>query len=337
MAQVGRGSHRPLIGMNSATIRQQNRSAVFEAIRHYAPISRKVLARHTGLNPATVTHIVDDLIAANLVEESSARDVTVPPRRTGGRREIGLAMNADACYLVGVDLTRTRTTVVVTNLAAEIVVDERFEVSLSHSTDMSVERVIEMIDLAMARSGVPRARLRGIGIGAPGPLNTRTGTILASTFKGWMGVPLKALLEQRFGLPVTIDNDANTSALAEQWFGAGKELSNFAFVAVGAGVGRESSSTATCFRPGATSTPSSVTRPCMSTGLAARAAIGLSRGVQRHPPSRPVHDRSDTGWRKQHSQLARAGGATLGRTSRPVLRGFRCTGAGDHLGGGGSG
>ncbi len=237
MAQVGRGSHRPLVGMNSATIRQQNRSAVFEAIRHYAPISRKMLAGHTGLNPATVTHIVDELLAADLVQESNTRNAVPAPQRTSGRREIGLSINPDACYLVGVNLTRTRTIVVVTNLAAEIVASERFEVSLSHSSDMCVDRVTGMIELAIARSGVPRSRLRGIGVGAPGPLNTRTGTILANTFEGWVGVPLKALLEERFGLPVAIDNDANTAALAEQWFGGGKELSNFAFVAVGAGVG----------------------------------------------------------------------------------------------------
>jgi N-acetylglucosamine repressor len=240
MSQVGRGSHRPLVGMNSVTVRQQNRSTVFEAIRHYAPISRKVLASHTGLNPATVTHIVDDLLGAELVIESGIRDEPADDafhRRSGGRKEIGLAINADAFYLVGVNLTRTRTTVVVTNLAAEILVDERFEVSFSHSMDMRVDRVLEMIERAISRSGVPHSRLRGIGVGAPGPLNTKTGTILASTFEGWVGVPLKELLEQRFGLPVTIDNDANTAALAEQWFGAGKELANFAFVAVGAGVG----------------------------------------------------------------------------------------------------
>src|SRR5579859_5265748 len=68
----GRGSHRSLLGMNSATIRASNRSAVFEAIRHYAPISRKALAEHSGLNPATVTHIVDELLAAGLVIEGAA-------------------------------------------------------------------------------------------------------------------------------------------------------------------------------------------------------------------------------------------------------------------------
>ncbi len=66
MATLGRGSHRSLAGMNSATVRERNRSAVFEAIRHYAPISRKALAIHSGLNPATVTHIVDELLSAGV-------------------------------------------------------------------------------------------------------------------------------------------------------------------------------------------------------------------------------------------------------------------------------
>jgi glucokinase len=148
-----------------------------------------------------------------------------------------LSVNADACYLVGIDLTRTRTTVVVTNLAAEVLVHEDFEVSLSHSTDMQVSNVLKLVEHAIKRARVPHKRLRGIGVGAPGPLNTKTGTILASTFEGWVNVPFKQLLEERFGLPVAIDNDANTAALWEQWFGAGRELANFAYVAVGAGVG----------------------------------------------------------------------------------------------------
>src|SRR5689334_8636704 len=139
MAQLGRGSHRPLTGINSATVGDRNRSAVFEAIRHYAPISRKVLADQIGLNPATVTHIIDDLLAAGLVEEvdavvqSRVGTAELPSRRAAGRRPTGLAIKADACYLVGINLTRTRTTVVVTNLAAELLFHEHIAVSLSHS------------------------------------------------------------------------------------------------------------------------------------------------------------------------------------------------------------
>jgi predicted NBD/HSP70 family sugar kinase len=114
---------------------------------------------------------------------------------------------------------------------------EHIAVSLSHSADMHVSRVLDLVDHAIQQSGIPRDRLRGIGVGAPGPLNTKTGTIMASTFEGWTNVPFKALLESRFGLPVAIDSDANTAALAEQWFGAGREHANFAYVAVGAGVG----------------------------------------------------------------------------------------------------
>lgn len=242
VARPGSGSHRPLLGINSAMMRINNRSAVFEAIRHYAPISRKALAQHSGLNPATVTHIVDDLLDAGLVVEAAAAlESTVRPGgvspRPAGRRPIDLVINADARYLVGLDLTRTRTTVVVTNLAAEMIFHEHFAVSLSHSAEMGVERVLDLVAHAIEQSGVPRERLASIGVGAPGPLNVRTGTIMASTFEGWGNVPLKHLLERRFGLPVMIDNDANTAALAEQWFGAGRELPSFVYVVVDAGVG----------------------------------------------------------------------------------------------------
>jgi predicted NBD/HSP70 family sugar kinase len=244
VARPGSGSHRSLIGMNSATIRASNRSAVFEAIRHYAPISRKALAAQSGLNPATVTHIVDDLLAADLVVEETVTAATGPsnrPRsgspRPAGRKPTGLVINANARYLIGLDLTRTRTTVVVTNLAAELLFHDHITVSLSHSAEMGVNRVLDLVAHAIEQSGVPHARLSGIGVGGPGPLNIRTGTIMASTFEGWGNVPLKRLLEERFALPVTIDNDANTAALAEQWFGAGREVANFAYVAVDVGVG----------------------------------------------------------------------------------------------------
>lgn len=242
MAQLGNGSHRSLAGMNGVTVRESNRSAVFEAIRHYAPISRKALAAHSGLNPATVTHIVDDLLGAGLVLEV-AGDTTVAHsngatlRRAVGRRPTGLSINADACYLVGLDLTHTSATVVITNLAAELLVHKHFTVSLSHSADMHVNRVLKEVEHAIAHSGLPRDRIRGIGVGAPGPLNTRTGTVMSKTFESWANVPLKQLLEERFALPVTVDNDSNTAALAEQWFGAGRECANFAYVVVGAGVG----------------------------------------------------------------------------------------------------
>jgi len=127
---------------------------------------------------------VDDLLAANLVVESPVNtDIAVQANRAG-RKPLFLSINADARFLVGVDLSRTRATVVVTNLAAALQYHETFEVPLSHSAEMAVDRVLDLVAHAIEQSGVPRHALSGIGIGAPGPLNTRTGTIMASTFEG---------------------------------------------------------------------------------------------------------------------------------------------------------
>jgi len=58
-----------------------------------------------------------------------------------------------------------------------------------------------------------------------------------SLLPGWHDVPLAAMLQTATGLPVTVDNDGNCAALAEQAFGKGRTLENFVVLVVGTGIG----------------------------------------------------------------------------------------------------
>ncbi|MDX3924333.1 MAG: ROK family protein [Shinella sp.] len=88
------------------------------------------------------------------------------------------------------------------------------------------------------REGAPGAKPVGIGIGAPGPLDPRAGLVIdPPTLSGWKNVPLAAILGERFGLPVEIENDANAAALGEWRFGAGRGASSMVFVTVSTGIG----------------------------------------------------------------------------------------------------
>jgi len=83
-----------------------------------------------------------------------------------------------------------------------------------------------------------RGRLRGIGIVAPGPSDPRKGIILDSpNLSGWKNVPLKALMEEEFGLAVVVGNDANLAALAEQRFGVGQGVADLIYITVSTGIG----------------------------------------------------------------------------------------------------
>ena len=83
-----------------------------------------------------------------------------------------------------------------------------------------------------------RGQWRGIGFAAPGPLDPWKGVIIdAVNLPGWKNIPLKALMEEEFGLPVVVGNDANSAALAEQRFGAGQGVADLIYITVSTGIG----------------------------------------------------------------------------------------------------
>jgi glucokinase len=83
-----------------------------------------------------------------------------------------------------------------------------------------------------------REQVQGIGVVAPGPLDPWKGVIMdAPNLPGWKKVPLKDLMEEEFGLPVVVGNDANLAALAEQRFGAGQGVADLIYITVSTGIG----------------------------------------------------------------------------------------------------
>ncbi len=90
------------------------------------------------------------------------------------------------------------------------------------------------------RSGMPAdARIAGIGVGSAGQIDFASGTVAyaGDQLPGWTGTPIKLRVEERFGLPVYVDNDVNVVAVAERLYGAGRGLDSFLCVALGTGIG----------------------------------------------------------------------------------------------------
>jgi len=102
------------------------------------------------------------------------------------------------------------------------------------------DAVIDQIDALAGKisANVPHAVPIGIGMGAPGPLDPVAGIVIAPpTLSGWQDVPLAGILEDRFNLPVRLENDANAAALGEWRFGAGRGATSLVFVTVSTGIG----------------------------------------------------------------------------------------------------
>ncbi|NJR66650.1 MAG: ROK family protein [Leptolyngbyaceae cyanobacterium CRU_2_3] len=98
------------------------------------------------------------------------------------------------------------------------------------------------VDLAIMRSLIQSllngAQPDAIGVSFGGPVDFTTGTVrLSHHVPGWENLPLKQLLETEWGVPVSVDNDANVAALGEHRFGAGRETNSLMYITVSTGVG----------------------------------------------------------------------------------------------------
>ena len=210
------------------TIRDINRQIVLNYIREREPISRAEIARETDLQRSTISAIVEALVTEGLVEEVGEGE------STGGRRPTLLRLRTKEAIAIGVAITPTCTTVATSDLAGRIVEQEEF------LTDPDPDKTVqEVIALVREFSFKNKGSIEAVGISLPGLVDPATGTAVYVPYFKWRDIPIAQTISTAFGLPVIIDNDANSVALAELWFGRPEvsDARDFILVLVAEGVG----------------------------------------------------------------------------------------------------
>ncbi|MFC0622551.1 ROK family protein [Kribbella deserti] len=208
-------------------IREINAALVLHELRAESLLSRTELAKRTGLSLPTVSEITAELIETGVIEERATG------LSGGGRRPILLALRPDAGAVVGIKLTETQVIAVLTDLNARIL--GRITLPLPRT---SVPRVIQTVAKAVrALAADSPSRLYGVGVGLAGVIDRAAGVVRHGTYSDWHDVDLAGLLQRELGQPVVVDNDVNTLVASEQWFGAGRGVSDVAVVSIGRGIG----------------------------------------------------------------------------------------------------
>jgi glucokinase len=102
-----------------------------------------------------------------------------------------------------------------------------------------LDRLIALAQRTIAQTHreVPEAEIIGVGVGAPGPLDTRSGIVLLTPNLGWVNLPLRQIIHERLGLPAMLDNDANCAVLGEWWMGAARGTKTAIGITIGTGIG----------------------------------------------------------------------------------------------------
>jgi glucokinase len=143
-----------------------------------------------------------------------------------------------AGHLLGIDIGGTKLVVALGDASGRPLDEARLEQWGQGSAERDFARLTAETKALLARTGVRIADVRGIGVSAPGPLDPVAGVVIETpNLPGWHSFPLRTRLEQAFGIPVQIENDANAAALAEWRHGAGRGASSFAFLTMSTGVG----------------------------------------------------------------------------------------------------
>lgn len=217
------------------SLRERNRLQVLEVVRGSASVSRADIARRTGLARSTVSTLVNELLGAGLLVERGAPE---DGAATQGRPPVLLSFDPSAGAVLGLHFDHPVLRVAVADLGYTILAEATVPVDVDHDAQDSLDAAVALIDEVLAKSGVERERLIGAGAALAGPIDQATGTVGSSAIMpGWVGMPLAQELTARLGLPVHVDNDANVGALAESVLGAGRGVSEMAYIMLGSGIG----------------------------------------------------------------------------------------------------
>jgi predicted NBD/HSP70 family sugar kinase len=219
------------------SLRFRNRSLVLATVQARRAITRVEISRVTGLSRTTVSSLVADLLAEDVLIELSERGKPAS-LSGGGRPAISLALHPNTGAVVGVHLGHNGVHVALADLNGRILGEAERDSDVDHqpadSLAYAAAQAHELI--AASRGEVNRVIAMGVAVSAPVHLGSHT-LSAPSMLHDWNEIDIAAQLRGLTGLPVYIGNDANLGAVAEWKFGAGRGIDDLVYVMLSDGVG----------------------------------------------------------------------------------------------------
>ena len=206
-----------------------NQYIVLRTIRESGPVSRSGIAKMTKLSPTTVTSAVNMLLEEGIVITGGMGE------SSGGRKPVYVQFAPDNKFVIGVSITNSHIEVGQMNLEAEvkdkILVEDDFQ-----ANHQVIEKTLELIGKYLD-SLDDVSNCIGVSLIVPGIVDSKRGIIRNNAKLNLKDIPLKDMIENKFGLPAWIDNDANAMALAETNYGQYGDKKNLIYVQMGDGIG----------------------------------------------------------------------------------------------------
>src|SRR5580704_2221568 len=211
---------------SSENARDINRDIVLEIIRSQQPVARADLARSSGLQPSTISAIVEQLISEKWVSEGAMA------RRPRGRPSTLLSLN-DAMVILVADVRPHQAIVALVDLNGRFLAREA--VPLVSEPARSVTKIVQCMQ--SMRTAHSERSFEGIGISMPGRVDPDSQRLLLAPNLKWGDYDIKGAIEQQMQLQVELANAANACLLSELWSGRLDGIRNAVLITVSEGIG----------------------------------------------------------------------------------------------------
>lgn len=212
-----------------ALLRALNERTVLEVVRADGPISRAEVARRTGISRPTVSLVLRSLLEDGLVRET-AHD---PDRPHYGA--VYYETDPEAAVALGVDFGSRVVRVALCDLAGEV--RAREEIRSRGTAEERIAALAGSVRSLLRMGRIPGDLLENAVVALPAVVSPIDGRVSAPDLPGLEASDLREQMEKALRVPVTLENDVNLAAVAEQRRGLAQDVADFAFLLVGAGLG----------------------------------------------------------------------------------------------------
>lgn len=187
---------------------------VYLIIHKYGPITKAEIVKQTGLKQTTVNRLFDRLIEKEMIQEYGYAESSV------GRPPVLYVINPNYKYVIGVDISRTYTKVILSNLLFTDIENETFNMTEHHTPEKTLDLVIEIIKQFLNKRNITLEEVLCMGIGAVGPLDRKKGMILNPPLfinKEWKDIHIVEYLKSKLPVNIVLETGGNSAVIGEYY------------------------------------------------------------------------------------------------------------------------